>query len=302
MTKVQPDQHIPVLCEEIVDFCDQVYQHRVEQKQLPFRYFDGTFGRGGHMKAILQKCEQTEVTAFDQDLQAIDFAKTQFAAEIESKKIQIFHRNFADLCEGEFPAFDFMLIDLGVSSPQLDQPARGFSFYHDGPLDMRMNQNQSLSAETVVNEYDEEDLIRIFREYGEIGNPTRVVKAILEDRPKSRFTTTLQLASMIERICGWHKKGFHPATLYFQAIRIEVNQELAVVESSVESLTKCLAPGGRLAVITFHSLEDRIVKYKMKDLEALGKPVNKKVIQPSWADGKKNVRARSAKLRVFQRA
>ena len=99
MTKVQPDQHIPVLCEEIVDFCDQVYQHRGEQNQLPFRYFDGTFGRGGHMKAILQKCEQTNVTAFDQDLQAIDYAKTQFAAEIESKKIQIFHRNFAELRE-----------------------------------------------------------------------------------------------------------------------------------------------------------------------------------------------------------
>lgn len=193
-------------------------------------------------------------------------------------------------------------MDLGVSSPQLDDPERGFSFYHDGPLDMRMDPTQGTSAQEIVNTWTEVGLQRVFMELGEIPRPHRVVKAILQDRREKPFTTTSQLSQLIERVEGWRKKGRHPATQYFLALRLLVNEELDGLKESLPLLMeKALRPGGRLLVITFHSLEDRIVKNIFKDRKDLGVPVNKKVIVPSREEILENPRSRSAKLRVFSR-
>jgi 16S rRNA (cytosine1402-N4)-methyltransferase len=194
-----------------------------------------------------------------------------------------------------------MLLDLGVSSPQLDVAERGFSFYHDGPLDMRMDQRREQSAADVVNNIDEDDLTELFKTLGEIPRPYKVVRAIVHDRKTEPFTTTRQLASMIERVEGWSRKGHHPATRYFMALRLYVNRELELLEQALPDLIAGLNDQGRLAVITFHSLEDRIVKNFFKTHAELGKPVNKKVIIAKWPERKSNPRARSAKLRVFQR-
>lgn len=193
-----------------------------------------------------------------------------------------------------------MLLDLGVSSPQLDQADRGFSFYQDGPLDMRMNQTQTVTAELIVNTATEADLIRIFKDYGEIQNPMRVVRAILKDREVKAFQSTLQLAGMIERVDGWRKKGHHPATLYFQGLRLAVNHELDVLKEALPRFMQALKPGGRLAVISFHSLEDRVVKWLFKE-SSFGFSVHNKVIEASETETKSNPRARSAKLRIFQK-
>jgi len=194
-------------------------------------------------------------------------------------------------------------LDFGVSSPQLDQAHRGFSFYNEGPLDMRMNQSQELSAAVVVNQWSEPELVEIFRTYGEVRRPDRAARALVEQRRETPFQTTLQLAKFFEKLDGWYRKGHHPATNYFQAIRIAVNDELGVLERTLPKLVEALLPNGRLMVITFHSLEDRIAKYAFKDLEKAGVAfaVNKKVIQPTWDEQKGNPRSRSAKLRVIQK-
>ncbi len=193
-----------------------------------------------------------------------------------------------------------ILLDLGVSSPQLDQGARGFSFNKDGPLDMRMNQKATQSAANLINELEFDELMQLFKTYGEIENPFHVVKAIVADRVETPFATTLQLASLIERVDGWTKKGFHPATQYFMALRLVVNQELQILQEAIPLLIRQLHDGGLFSIITFHSLEDRIVKNLFKDDEN-GFLVNKKVIVPSEEECKLNVRARSAKLRIFQK-
>jgi 16S rRNA (cytosine1402-N4)-methyltransferase len=158
-----------------------------------------------------------------------------------------------------------------------------------------------LTAAEIVNTWSEDDLADLFRTYGEIQRPMRVVRAIINDRVDNPFVRTQQLSSMIERVEGWRKKGVHPATLFFMALRLEVNRELEAVEKAIPQLMERLNPGGRLLVITFHSLEDRIVKNLFRNNEALGSPVRKKVIKPQWDESKVNPRARSAKLRVFER-
>lgn len=280
--------HVPVLAEEVIE----AFSSMTGKNNLS--YFDGTFGRGGHYTLLKNNYNITRAVATDQDLQAIAFAKENYP------EVTIHHINFHNFSETNTEKFDMMLADLGVSSPQLDQADRGFSFNKDGPLDMRMNQNQSMTAARIVNEFTEDDLFKLFREYGEIPNPARVIRAIVEDRKTKHFTTTLQLAGLIERVDGWHKKGFHPATQYFMALRLVVNQELYVVEEGIKNLMLQLNDGGRLAVISFHSLEDRIIKNLFKDSD-LGFSVNKKVIVPSEEECKTNPRARSAKLRIFQK-
>lgn len=280
--------HVPVLAEEVIAAFDSL----IRKNNLS--YFDGTFGRGGHYTLLKNKYNITRAVATDQDLQAIAYAKENYP------EVTIHHINFHNFSETNTEKFDMMLADLGVSSPQLDQADRGFSFNKDGPLDMRMNQNQSMTAARIVNEFTEEDLFKLFREYGEIQNPARVIRAIVQDRKTKLFETTLQLAGLIERVDGWHKKGFHPATQYFMALRLVVNQELYVVEEGIKNLMQQLNDGGRLAVISFHSLEDRIIKNLFKDSD-LGFSVNKKVIVPSEEECKTNPRARSAKLRIFQK-
>ncbi len=291
--------HKPVLLGEILEFFKA---HEGEKKS----YWDGTFGRGGHLKAVLEAFPQIQTFAMDCDQSAIDFADKNFAAEISSQKLHLARANYSEFerirAEKNWPKeFDLMLLDLGVSSPQLDEAERGFSFYQDGPLDMRMDQSQALTAEEVINDWDEEDLYTVFTQLGEVRRPNRVLRAIVHDRKTKRFTTTRELASLIERVDGWHKKGMHPATKYFMGIRLAVNNELCGLRETLPKLMAALAPHGLLAVLTFHSLEDRIVKNIFKDEKKLGRLVNKKVVTATQDELKENSRSRSAKLRVFER-
>jgi len=272
--------------------------HLLAQKEP--RYLDGTLGRGGHLGYFLSTVPKLRAIAFDQDPEAIAYAKTEFSKEIYEGRLELVHGNFASYNSEIHGAYDAGLVDLGVSSPQLDQGHRGFSFIHDGPLDMRMNSMTGETAADVINNYDEEDLITIFKKYGEIFKPYRVTRAIVHDRREKPFQTTLQLAGLIERVDGWRKKGFHPATQYFMALRLYVNQELQSVEQGIPALLHGLRSKGRLSVLTFHSLEDRIVKYLFRESD-LGAPVNKKVLVPSEQEEKSNSRSRSAKLRTFER-
>lgn len=287
--------HKPVLLSEVVSLAREV---------KPRQILDVTFGRGGHTRAFLEAFPETHVTALDQDLAAIEFGKQNFKQFIQDGRLTLLHASFHDLrAQSDVlkNPFDVILMDLGVSSPQLDDPERGFSFYHDGPLDMRMNQSRDLSAAEIVNSWSEVELIEVFTRYGEIRRPHRVVRAIVQDRKTNPFSTTRQLAGLIERVEGWRRKGHHPATTYFLALRLVVNAELSGLETSLPILMQSLTPGGRLTAISFHSLEDRIIKYAFKEGREWGMPLFKKVIVPSREECVDNPRARSAKLRVFQR-
>lgn len=289
--------HAPVLLREVLHFFET---SSPKPFPGPFRFWDGTFGRGGHFLALKSSGLIRECIAFDQDPQALEFAHWEFSAEIEAGGLVLSHENFSQFSASRWRKFDIMLMDLGVSSPQLDDPSRGFSFYKEGPLDMRMNTEQTLTAEYFVNTLEEKDLLQLFQNYGEIRNPYRVVKAILHDRKKQAFTSTLQLAQMIERVDGWKKKGFHPATQYFQALRMLVNKELESLKEALPRVLEGLEVGGRLAVISFHSLEDRIVKWCFKE-SLFGSQIHKKVIEAQEDELEVNPRSRSAKLRVFER-
>lgn len=288
--------HVPVLATEVLEMASA-------NEFQPKTYLDCTFGRGGHARLFMQKFEGITVTAIDRDLEAVAFAKENFAAEIAAKKFEIIHGNFSDISSllAADQKFDLILADLGVSSPQLDQGHRGFSFYHDGPLDMRMDTSSGIKASDVINEWDEEDLEKLFVELGEIHNPHRVIRAIVHDRKENPFTTTRQLAGLIERVEGWSRKGVHPATKHFMALRLRVNNEIDALESSMSHLVDRLNLHGRLLVITFHSLEDRICKYAFRSFDDRGRVINKKVVQPTWKEQQENSRARSAKLRGFER-
>lgn len=285
--------HLPVLLNEILN--------SVNPDQPVRRILDGTFGRGGHSIALLEKFPEAVLLAFDRDVEAIEYGLSQYKTYVDAGRLLLVHQDYRNFKSEEWGTFDFILLDLGVSSPQLDQAHRGFSFYHDGPLDMRMDSSHGVTAEEVINTYPENDLIKIFKEYGEIHSPFRVVRALVNDRKLKPFTSTQQLASLIERVDGWKIKGHHPATRYFMALRLEVNQELEGVKEGVTQLLSGLNEGGRLATITFHSLEDRIVKYIYKDHQNIGFNINKKVIQATDEEIKLNSRARSAKLRIFQK-
>lgn len=288
--------HKPVLLNEVLD------SFSVFGSKGDLVYFDGTYGRGGHFRAILERYNPEIAVLTDQDFTAIQQAARDWAQPIEAGRVRIFHQNFYDFVQQNQNnmKFDMVLLDLGVSSPQLDIAERGFSFNKDGPLDMRMNQSGGQTAADIVNSASLEELIFIFSTLGEIQNPARVVRAIVNDRVTKPFVSTLQLASLIERVDGWQKKGFHPATQYFMALRLVINRELEVIEKVLPLLMEQLRDQGRISVITFHSLEDRIVKNLFKD-STVGYLVNKKVIVPSEEECKINTRARSAKLRIFQK-
>lgn len=287
--------HIPVLLNEVLESFSSL------KSRNDLKYYDGTFGRGGHFREIVKHYHPLRCDLTDQDSRAIETAKLEWQKEISENKVFVHHMNFEEFALQEnTQKFDMILLDLGVSSPQLDQAERGFSFNKDGPLDMRMNQHAKLTAAEIINEFPAEELIEIFKTYGEIFHSSRVVRAIVNDRMEKPFTTTLQLAQLIERVDGWQKKGFHPATQYFMALRLVVNRELQVVETAIPRLIEKLQDGGRISVITFHSLEDRLVKNLFKDSDR-GFLINKKVIVPSEEECKINPRARSAKLRIFQK-
>lgn len=286
--------HIPVLLDEIL----QAFSPLKNRPSL--RYFDGTLGRGGHLKALLGMLPQMTALGVDRDPEALQAVSNSMAAEIQAGRLQLKSANFHDFDLSSWGSFDLMLLDLGVSSPQLDQAHRGFSFYHEGPLDMRMDPSKGITAADLVNAMEGEELFRLFRNYGEIFKPGRVVNEILRRRQEKAFTSTLDLSQLIEKTEGWRRKGFHPATPYFMALRMWVNNELGGLEENLPRLLTGLRPGGRLAVLTFHSLEDRIVKNILRGASEIGRPVNKRVIHPSREEELRNPRSRSAKLRVFE--
>jgi 16S rRNA (cytosine1402-N4)-methyltransferase len=285
-------------------------------------YLDATFGRGGHAGAILEKLiAEGRLLCLDRDSVAVAEAKARFGAD---PRVAIFLAPFSALaaCADEVRPglkFDGMLFDLGVSSPQLDDASRGFSFMQDGPLDMRMSKGEGQSAADVVNGASEAELIRIFREFGEERLAPRIARAIVADRKARPFERTSELAGLIVRVARGprQERHKHPATRVFQALRIHVNRELGELEAALDAALERLAPAGRLAVISFHSLEDRMVKQFMRrhsltdpmyaglpDVPAHARPKLKlvgKSIQPEPQESASNPRARSARLRIAER-
>lgn len=286
--------HIPVLLKEVIEN----FRPCFEGKDAVL--IDGTFGRGGHSKALLKEFPNLKILAFDQDHEAVNYGLVNFKNEVEQRRLTINHLNFEAVPDLGHKV-DGVLLDLGVSSPQLDEPERGFSFYHNGPLDMRMDQSNKKTAADIINDLDEDELIGIFKTFGEIQKPYRVVRAVLHDRKENPFTQTKQLSGLIERVEGWKRKGFHPATQYFMALRLAVNNELGILQEVVPKFFTCLNQKGRMSIITFHSLEDRIVKTIFRNSQEQGHPVNKKVIHPTRDEEVSNPRSRSAKLRVFEK-
>jgi len=283
-------------------------------------YIDATFGRGGHSRAILQQLDEAgRLIAFDQDPQAVEFAQQNFADE---PRLTIEHCNFNQVESvieqlGLAGKIDGVLMDLGVSSPQLDDAERGFSFLRSGPLDMRMDTAQGITAAQWLAKVKPADLINVLKKYGEEKFAKRIATAIVEIREQREITETGDLATIISNAIPVKEKHKHPATRSFQAIRIYVNQELQAVEQGLEGAASVLAIGGRLSVISFHSLEDRIVKRFMRDRSSrpklpAGLPVMEADIEVPFQlvskpvvageeELKRNPRARSARLRVLER-
>jgi 16S rRNA (cytosine1402-N4)-methyltransferase len=283
-------------------------------------YVDATYGRGGHSAEILARLgAQGRLLALDKDTQAVAHARERFGAE---PRFAIAHAGFEELADVAGPwlggrPLAGILFDLGVSSPQLDQPARGFSFAVDGPLDMRMNTSAGQTAAEWLASASHGELVRVLRDYGEEPRARQIASAIVRERAVTPLATTAQLAALVAAHAGRAKGRIHPATLTFQAIRIAVNDELGALERGLRQALELLGAGGRLVAISFHSLEDRIVKRFMAR-EARGdeayaglpnippeaRPRLKlvgKLIRPSDAEVASNPRARSARLRVAER-
>ena len=285
------------------------------------RYADGTLGGAGHAASILRASSPTGwLYGCDRDGVAVEVAGARLAGEFTGR-FEIRRGNFAELAEWVPPlSCDGVLLDLGVSSPQLDTAERGFSFQQDGPLDMRMDDRQPLTAADLVNRESAEALAKIFWEYGDERESRRFARAIVQDRELRDFTTTRQLAELMERLSPRAGRKAHPATKVFQALRIAVNDELGSLQRGLAATVGLLKPGGRLAVITFHSLEDRVVKefgrersrdYSFAgpvDVPELRQPrvpelkwISRKATMPGAEELTTNVRARSAQLRVLEK-
>ena len=280
--------HESVLPQEIIDNLDL---------QAGGHYLDATLGGGGHSNLILATNPQIKVTAIDRDENAINHALQRL--EAYKDRITVWRGNFADYLPFA-QRFDGIIADLGVSSPQLDHPERGFSFRLEGDLDMRMDTSQDLTAADIVNHWKEKDLADLIYLYGEERLSRRIAKSIVSKRP---FYTTLELADTIAScVPGKYRHGrIHPATRTFQALRIRVNQELESLEKFIQVAPSWLKPEGKIAIISFHSLEDRIVKHQFKGHELLT-VITKKPIIPTPEEQKTNPRSRSAKLRVALRS
>jgi 16S rRNA (cytosine1402-N4)-methyltransferase len=312
--------HIPVLVTEVLE-------HLVERPEQTSRgagrqpeerlYIDGTVGQGGHAQALLEHClPGCRLLGFDRDPVNLSVARQRL--ERFSDCLVLVQDSYANARRHAyahgFSQVDGIILDLGFSSYHIEDPARGFSFQSEGPLDMRYDQRQELTAEMIVNGWSQDDLAHIFRVYGEEPAARVVAKAIYDARKKTRITTTLQLAelvaSVIRRRAGTPLKSplakggrrIHPATRVFQALRLAVNDELGELERALPALLELLRHGGRLAVISFHSLEDRIVKkfFQSQDGQTV-RLINKRVITPSQEEIRRNPRSRSAKLRVAER-
>jgi len=307
----QPLEHLPVLFDEVLEALN------IRADGI---YLDGTFGRGGHSGAILERLnENGHLLAMDKDPQAIAVAEQRFAGDPRFSIVRGSYTMLGQEVEkrGWKGKVDGILLDLGVSSPQLDDPSRGFSFRHDGPLDMRMDPESGLSAAEWLASAKEAEIAQVLKEYGEERFAKRIAKAIVRERQESPIVTTARLAKIVAEANPKWERDKHPATRSFQAIRIYINGELVELEQVLEQSVEVLAPGGRLAIISFHSLEDRRVKRFIRDearggdfppglpvtdaqlnrrLRAVGKD-----IRASEAELEVNPRARSAVLRVAER-
>lgn len=306
-------EHLPVM------FAEALQHLAIKEDGI---YLDCTFGRGGHSQGILNLLGPSgQLIAFDRDLDAVnsEYAKVLLV----DSRFKLLHSCFSQI-ESELESLgligkvDGILMDLGVSSPQLDNPERGFSFLRNGPLDMRMDETTGLSAEQWLASVDEKDLVKVLFEYGEEKFARRIAKAIVERRVEAPITTTQQLANLIEDVIPMREKHKHPATRTFQAIRIEVNKELDELKLVLERSARVLSPGGRLVAISFHSLEDRIVKRFIRDESGakynpgkfpvkevdIAKGILKKIgkaIKAGDLEVRQNSRARSAVMRVAER-
>ncbi|WP_298013407.1 16S rRNA (cytosine(1402)-N(4))-methyltransferase RsmH [uncultured Castellaniella sp.] len=282
-------------------------------------YVDGTFGRGGHSRLLLERlAPQARLLVFDKDPEAIAVAQD---LSREDARVQVVHDGFAALAEHldrlGIPAVDGVLLDLGVSSPQIDDAARGFSFMHDGPLDMRMDTTRGQTAADWLAEADQEQIKEVIAHYGEERFAFQIAKAIVAGRQSRALRTTGELAQLVAGVVRTREKGQHPATRTFQAIRIHINAELAQLAHALPAALTHLRPGGRLAVISFHSLEDRMVKQCLAAAARPGQaqarlPIPEKDMPRPWVtllgrvqadddEVRDNVRSRSAVLRVAQR-
>lgn len=304
-------EHLPIMLNEVIDALS------IKPNGI---YVDGTFGRGGHSTAILNQLVDGHLVVFDQDERAIETAK-QLSLQYPNKMI-IIQSNFEHLSEKldeiNIKTIDGILLDLGVSSPQFDDPSRGFSYRFDTRLDMRMDLNQSLDAYQVINHYPFEKLVNIFQVYGEEKFAKQIARKIEKQREIKPIETSFELVDIIRSAYPSKvlKQKGHPAKQVFQAIRIEVNQELEVLKSVLDQAVSRLNPDGRLVILTFHSLEDRIVKQYFSKLTTIDVPskiplqnlpvtdyelVNKKVITSQEEELERNPRAHSAKLRALRK-
>ena len=311
MEKIGNDYHIPVLYYETLDNL---------VKNPDGIYIDCTLGGGSHSEGILERLsDKGLLISIDQDINAIEYSKKRL--EKFGSKWKVFKGNFENIDTIAYMAgvdkVDGILMDIGVSSKQLDDPERGFSYRYDVKLDMRMNTEQKISAYDIVNTYSEEQLSKIIFEYGEERHARKIAKLIVEERKSSPIEKTSDLIALIKRAYP-ERASKHPAKKTFQAIRIEVNRELEVLENAMSKAIELLKVSGRLAIITFHSLEDRIVKNKFKDLATACKCpkdipicvcggvkkfeiITKKPIIPIDDELKNNNRAHSSKLRILER-
>lgn len=260
-------------------------------------YLDTTLGGGGHTRLILEAYPDTRVTGIDRDDIAI-LSATQMLAAYYPERLTVWQGNFADYNPGTIQ-FDGIIADLGVSSPQFDHPERGFSFRHPSPLDMRMDRNQSLTAADIINYWKENDLANLFYEYGEERLSRRIARQIVQQRP---FQTTTDLADAIARCVprSYRYGRIHPATRVFQSLRIAVNEELKSLEQFLNQFPQWLKTDGIVGIISFHSLEDRIVKHYFRQSEQL-EVLTKKPIIPQATEVEQNPRSRSAKLRFAKK-
>lgn len=306
-------QHVSVLLDEVIEGL-QIKPDGI--------YVDGTLGGAGHASAVCSRLgEAGRLIGIDQDADAIAAAAERLSSY--GDLVRIVRSNYSDMVhvlrQEQIARVDGILLDLGVSSFQLDTSERGFSYRMDAPLDMRMDNRQELSAETVVNEYSEMELFRVIRRYGEDKFAKNIARHIVAEREKEPIRSTGRLAEVISRAIPMKikKQGGHPAKRTFQAIRIEVNRELEVLEQSLNDMIDLLNPGGRLCIITFHSLEDRIVKKAFRNAEnpctcppdfpvcvcgnvSRGRVITRKPVLPTERERGENPRSKSAKLRIFE--
>ena len=286
--------HTPVLLDEVMQFLDP---------KPGGRFIDATLGAGGHAQAILDRTSPDgRVLAIDQDESAL--AKARETLPSFGSRLVLVHSNFKDVAliaaEHGFLEADGVLADIGISSMMVDDPSRGFSFMREGPLDMRMDRTQDLTAAEVVNTFGEKEIADILYNYGEERRSRAIARAIVRMRP---LNLTTDLVRAVERVMGGPRYGrIHPATRTFQGLRIYVNDELKSLETFLDSSMTVVRTGGRLVVVTFHSLEDRIVKNRFRTPHIHGRVLTKKVVTGTDDEVRRNPRARSAKLRAWERS